>query len=66
MNSGYFSLNGIGGLIVAVVLLLAVVGILGTIAVSVQKEQANNHYTIEGSKANMIDKSNSKLYKLEK
>ncbi len=55
-----FGLNGIGGMLIAVVLLLSIVGFLGTNAVLVQQKEASNYYKIEGEKEiKMIDKNNA-------
>ncbi|MCI7047802.1 DUF4006 family protein [Helicobacter sp.] len=45
--NGLFGINGLGGYIVAVVLLLAIVFGLGYAAVITQKAEANNPYVIE-------------------
>lgn len=45
--NGLFGINGLGGYIVAVVLLLAIVFGLGYAAVMTQKTEANNPYVIE-------------------
>ncbi len=51
-----FGLNGIGGMLIAVVLLLSIVGFLGTNALLVQQKNASNFYKIEGEKEiKMID-----------
>lgn len=51
-----FGLNGIGGMLIAVVLLLSIVGFLGTNALLVQQREASNYYKIEGEKEiKMID-----------
>lgn len=51
-----FGLNGIGGMLIAVVLLLSIVGFLGTNALLVQQREATNYYKIEGEKdIKMID-----------
>ncbi len=42
-----FGLNGIGGMLIAVVLLLSIVGFLGTNALLVQQKNASNYYKIE-------------------
>lgn len=55
-----FGLNGIGGMLIAVALLLSIVGFLGTNAVLVQQKEASNYYKIEGEKEiKMIDKNNA-------
>lgn len=58
----YFKLNGLSGYFLAVVLLLAIVGILGFCAVSVQKREATNYYTIDAKSAVMINKNNAQHY----
>lgn len=53
-----FGLNGIGGMLIAVVLLLSIVGFLGTNALLVQQSNASNYYKIDGEKdVKMIDKA---------
>ncbi len=52
--NGLFGINGLGGYIVAVALLLAIVFGLGYAAVITQKAQANNPYVIENQ--NSIEK----------
>lgn len=53
-----FGLNGIGGMLIAVVLLLSIVGFLGTNALLVQQKNASNYYKIDGEKeVKMIDKA---------
>ena len=47
--NGLFGINGLGGYIIAVVLLLAVVFGLGYTAVIKQKAEANNPYVIENA-----------------
>ena len=42
-----FGINGIAGLLIAVVVLLSIVGIFGTCAVKIQQKQATNFYKIE-------------------
>lgn len=65
MDNGYFSLNGLLGFFIAVVLLLSIVVILGFCAVNIQKREATNYYTIDTQKAIMIDSSNASHYKLK-
>lgn len=60
--NGYFSLNGLSGFFLAVVLLLAIVAVLGFTAVGIQKAEATNYYTIDAQKAVMIDSSNAEHY----
>jgi len=53
-----FGLNGIGGMLIAVVLLLSIVGFLGANALFVQQDNASNYYKIEAQKdIPMIDKA---------
>ncbi len=61
----YFGLNGLSGFFLAVILLLGIVVALGFCAVSIQKREASNFYTIDTQKAVMIDKSNAAHYKLK-
>lgn len=49
--NGLFGINGLTGYFVAVVLLLSVVGVLGTCAVLTQKEVATSYYKIEDASA---------------
>ncbi len=57
--NGMFGVNGLLGLLVAVVLLLTVVFIFGVNAVSTQKREATNYYKIEKPFGiNMIDTNN--------
>jgi hypothetical protein len=56
-----FGLNGIGGMLIAVVLLLSIVGFLGTNALLVQQKNASNYYKIDGEKElQMKDKEATK------
>lgn len=48
--NGLFGINGLTGYFVAVVLLLSVVGVLGTCAILTQKEVATSYYKIESAK----------------
>ena len=62
--NGMFSLNGLGGFLIAVVLLLVVVFALGYKAVSTQKAQSLNSYVIENvSSLQMKNKNNAANYK---
>ena len=49
--NGLFGINGLIGYFVAVVLLLSVVGVLGTCAILTQKEVATTYYKIEDASA---------------
>lgn len=62
MNGGYFSLNGLVGFFIAVVLLLSVVVIFAFCAVGVQKREATNYYQLDATKAKMIDAANANYY----
>jgi hypothetical protein len=46
---GLFTLNGITGYLIAVVLLLSILTVLTISAISVQKANAENYYTIDQS-----------------
>lgn len=63
---GIFKLNGISGMLVAVILLLTILATLVTNAVLVQKREATNYYKInkslDGLKANSPE--NIKQYQL--
>ncbi|WP_066162862.1 DUF4006 family protein [Aliarcobacter skirrowii] len=63
---GIFKLNGISGMLIAVVLLLTILAILVTSAVLVQQREATNYYSInqdlQGLKANSPE--NHKHYQL--
>ena len=63
---GIFKLNGISGMLVAVVLLLTILAVLVVNAVLVQQREANNFYKINqdlnGLKMNSAD--NHKQYEL--
>lgn len=51
-------LHGIGGMLIATTLLLAILGILGTAAFKVQNAEAQNFYKIDNAKEiKMIDSS---------
>ena len=52
-----FGLNGIGGMLIATVLLLSIIGFLAVNALLVQQSEASNYYKIDGEKeVKMIDK----------
>ncbi|AXX84083.1 DUF4006 domain-containing protein [Aliarcobacter skirrowii] len=63
---GIFKLNGISGMLIAVVLLLTILAVLVTSAVLVQQREATNYYSInqdlQGLKANSPE--NHKHYQL--
>ncbi|MCE3037374.1 DUF4006 family protein [Helicobacter sp. faydin-H20] len=60
-----FGINGILGLLIAVVLLLVVVFLLGYQGIMIQKEQASNYYTIDRSAVEMKSVDNIQYYKLK-
>lgn len=60
-----FGINGILGLLIAVVLLLVVVFLLGYQGIVIQKEQASNYYTIDRSAVEMKSIDNIQHYKLK-
>lgn len=66
MNGGYFSLNGLVGFFIAVILLLVIVAVLGFTAVGIQKREATHYYQLDAQKAVMIDSANKDNYKLVK
>ncbi len=57
-----FGLHGIGGMLIAVVLLLSIVGFLGTNAVLAQQRNATNYYKVSDGTQDitMNDKTASK------
>ena len=65
MNGGYFSLNGLVGFIIAVVLLLAIVVSLGICAIGVQKREATNYYNLDTANIEMVNSSNENHYQLK-
>lgn len=59
--NGLFGVNGLTGYFIAVVLLLSVVGVLGTCAIHTQKEVATTYYKIEdASTIRQISADNAK------
>ncbi|MDR3163194.1 MAG: DUF4006 family protein [Helicobacteraceae bacterium] len=48
-GGGYFALNGITGMLIAVVLLLSIVGVLTTLGLLTQQSTANNPYVVVGT-----------------
>lgn len=64
MNNGYFGLNGLLGFFISIVILLLIVAVLGCMAVSIQKKEATNYYSIDEANVKMIDVSNKNNYKL--
>ncbi|MDP3265926.1 MAG: DUF4006 family protein [Sulfuricurvum sp.] len=49
-NRSIFSLDGITGMLIAVVLLLSIVGVLTYLSIATQKANASNFYKIENEK----------------
>ncbi|MEY4504630.1 MAG: hypothetical protein RL154_926 [Pseudomonadota bacterium] len=49
--NGAFGLNGISGMLIATVLLLSILGCLGTLALLTQQSNASNFYKIEDAKS---------------
>ena len=49
-NRSIFSLDGITGMLIAVVLLLSIVGVLTYLSIVTQAANANNFYKIENEK----------------
>ncbi|MDR0747820.1 MAG: DUF4006 family protein [Helicobacteraceae bacterium] len=47
-GSGYFALNGITGMLIAVVLLLSIVGVLTTLGLLTQQSMADKPYVVAG------------------
>jgi Family of unknown function (DUF4006) len=51
-----FGLNGIGGMLIATVLLLSIIGFLAVNALLIQQKESTNYYKIDGEKEiKMID-----------
>ena len=51
-----FGLNGIGGMLIATVLLLSIIGFLAVNALVIQQRESTNYYKIDGEKEiKMID-----------
>lgn len=61
-----FGLNGITGLLLAVVLLLVIVFALGYKSILVQQDQATNFYTIDRNAVQMNSADNAQHYKTVK
>ena len=61
-NRNVFGLNGITGLLIALVLLLSILGVFTVWGISAQQSVANKPYEISNPAAiKMIDKANSRL-----
>lgn len=63
---GLFKLNGITGMLIAVVLLLSILGTLVVSAILVQQKEATNHYQINKdlNALKMNNTENHKYYQL--
>ncbi|MDR0664364.1 MAG: DUF4006 family protein [Helicobacteraceae bacterium] len=48
-SGGYFALNGISGMLVAVVLLLSIIASLTTLGILTQQAHANKPYVVTGA-----------------
>jgi hypothetical protein len=60
-NRSIFSLDGITGMLIAVVLLLSIVGVLTYFSIVTQAANANNFYKIDNEKEiNMFSTENAK------
>ncbi|MDR2638843.1 MAG: DUF4006 family protein [Helicobacteraceae bacterium] len=60
-SGSYFALNGISGMLVAVVLLLGIIGTLTTLGIITQQASANNPYVVRGEVVN--PKSKEEVFK---
>jgi hypothetical protein len=61
-NRNVFGLHGVAGMLIATVLLLSILAVLTTLAISAQREVANKPYKIENPSAiKMIDSTNARL-----
>ncbi len=65
---GIFSLHGVSGMLIAVVLLLSILAVLVFNAVGVQQREAQNFYSVNQdlNGLKMISKDNVNQYKLKK
>ena len=64
--SKLFGINGLGGLLIAVILILAVVVILGYKSVLVQRAESTNFYQLDRNDIQMDSPKNAQYYKLIK
>lgn len=64
--SKLFGINGLGGLLVAVVLILSLVAILGYKGVLVQQAESTNFYQLDKNAIEMNSSQNAQHYKLIK
>lgn len=61
-----FGLNGLLGLLIAVILVLGLAFLLGKKSVEVQQQEATNAYTLNAGGIQMKSVDNATHYKLEK
>ena len=64
--SKLFGINGFGGLLIAVVLILSLVAILGYKGVLVQQAESTNFYQLDKNAIEMNSSQNAQHYKLIK
>lgn len=64
--SKLFGINGLGGLLIAVVLILSLVTILGYKGVLVQQAESTNFYQLDKNAIEMNSSQNAQHYKLIK
>lgn len=64
--SKLFGINGLGGLLIAVVLILSLVAILGYKGVLVQQAESMNFYQLDKNAIEMNSSQNAQHYKLIK
>jgi cell division protein FtsB len=62
-----FGIHGVAGMLIATVLLLTILAVLVTNAISVQHREATNYYTVDQdiNSLKFIDANNAQYYKLE-
>ena len=66
-NRSVFALDGITGMLIATVLLLTILGVLTTLGIKAQQDNASTFYKIDNPKdIKMISTDNSTHYKLVK
>lgn len=64
--SKLFGINGLGGLLIAVVLILSLVAILGYKGILVQQAESTNFYQLDKNAIEMNSSQNAQHYKLIK
>ena len=66
-NRSVFALDGITGMLIATVLLLTILGVLTTLGLKAQQDNASTFYKIENAKdIRMISTDNASHYKIVK